>query len=81
MTMPISGENMIRLREIEEELDQLHAAIHQASPEFEHMGQVDAATEFERLHNLLSQTYDQAARLLKFVTEIHRNQFPERGRR
>lgn len=78
MKVPISGENMIRLRETEEELDQLHGLLHQASAEFERMGQVDAATEFERLHKLLEQTYQQAVRVLGNVTEAHNNQFPRR---
>ncbi len=77
MKMPISPESMKKLREVEEELDQLHALTHQAEPEFDHLGQCDAAFEFDRLHKLLSQAYDQAARTLEFVTEKRNNQFPK----
>jgi len=76
--IPISGSNMVRLREVEEELDQQHGLLHQVEREMEHLGDTDAAIEYKRLHKLVEQASAQAQKLMTLVTEDRGNAFPKR---
>lgn len=79
--IPISGVNMIRLREVEEELDQQHGLLGQVESEMDRLGDTDAAIEYKRLHKLVAQASMQAQKLMTLVTEDHGNAFPQRRSR
>ena len=78
---PISEPNMIRLREVEAELDQQHGLLNLVESEMDRLGDTDAAIEFTRLLRLVAQASAQAQRLMDCVTEACGNEYPKRQAR